>query len=72
MIARQKVTDATSDSGLSAESSSAEQAMIADQANIPSLPASANDSGRRLRNVLILANIAGWIIILGLIKLIFF
>jgi hypothetical protein len=72
MIARLKDIDTTGVSGAPADPTSAERAMIADQANISSSPASADGSGRRLRNLLILANIAGWIVILGLIKLIFF
>jgi hypothetical protein len=72
MIARLKDSEAKGVGGHSADPSSAERAMIADQANIPSSPASADGTDRRLRNVLILANIAGWIVIIGLIKLIFF
>lgn len=43
--------------------------MIADQANMP-MPA--DGSGRKLRNALILANVAGWVAIIILIKLVFF
>lgn len=71
MIARLKDIEARGASGDPA-GPSAEQTMIAHQANIPSSPTSADSSDRRLRNVLILANIIGWIAIFGLIKLIFF
>lgn len=46
--------------------------MIADEANISASRASTDGSDRRLRNALILANIIGWIVVLGLLKLIFF
>ena len=72
MIAKLKNVDTTGVSEDLATPSSAEQVMIAHQANISSSPPSAEGSDRRLRNVLILANIAGWIVILGLIKMIFF
>lgn len=70
MIARPKEIDPTNLGGpSSAEDSSAERPMIADQANMP-MPA--DGSGRKLRNALILANVAGWVVIIILIKLVFF
>jgi hypothetical protein len=70
MIARPKEIDPGSVSGTSsADAPSVERPMIADRANMP-LPAA--DSGRKLRNVLILANIAGWVAIIILIRTIFF
>ncbi|MGN6308784.1 MAG: hypothetical protein ACTHNN_04425 [Xanthobacteraceae bacterium] len=72
MIAKLKDVETPGASGLTADPLSAERAMIADEANISASPASADGSDRRLRNALILANIIGWILILGLLKLIFF
>ncbi len=72
MIARLKDVETSSASGHSADLSAAERAMIADEANISASPPSADGSDRRLRNALILANIIGWILILLLLKLIFF
>ena len=72
MIARLKDVETTGTGGDPADPSPSERAMIADQANISSSPTSADVSDRRLRNALILANIVGWLAILGLIKLIFF
>lgn len=45
--------------------------MIAEHADIPSLPPAAG-TNRRLRNWLILANIVAWIVIIAAIRLIFF
>lgn len=53
--------------------STAERPMIAQQVDTSSstpLPDAA--SGRRLRNILVLANIVGWILILVVLKLVFF
>lgn len=72
MIAKLKNTETPGVDGNPANASSAERAMIADQANISSSTAPADGSGRRLRNLLILANIVAWIAILGLIKVFFF
>jgi hypothetical protein len=72
MIARLKDVETPGTSGHPADPSSAERAMIADEANISASRASTDGSDRRLRNALILANILGWIVVLGLLKLIFF
>jgi hypothetical protein len=72
MIAKLKNTETPDVDGHPANASSAERAMIADQANIPSSTAPADVSSRRLRNLLILANVVAWIAILGLIKVFFF
>jgi hypothetical protein len=51
----------------------AEPSMIADHANIPpSPPLTAAGSNRRLRNGLILANVAAWVLIIIAIRAIFF
>lgn len=51
----------------------AEPPMIADRVNIPALPpAPAPVTNRRLRNWLILANVLAWVVIVGVIRLIFF
>lgn len=50
---------------------SAESAMIADPLNISALPSSPATS-RRLRAWLILANIAAWIVIIAIVRLLFF
>jgi hypothetical protein len=46
-----------------------ERSMIADHANIPSLT---GNSGRRLRNIFILANVIGWIAVALAVRLLFF
>jgi hypothetical protein len=45
--------------------------MIAEHANIPP-QCPADDSGRRLRNRLILANFLAWVAIIVVIRLVFF
>jgi hypothetical protein len=50
----------------------AEPSMIADHANIPPSPLTAEGSNRRLRNGLILANVAVWVVIIIAIRAIFF
>jgi hypothetical protein len=71
MIAKLKDI-ATGANGPPADTSSAEQPITKQQANIPSSLSPIDASGRKLRNGLILANIVGWILIVVLIKLIFF
>ncbi|KQW18338.1 hypothetical protein ASC80_20085 [Afipia sp. Root123D2] len=52
-------------------SSTAEPTMIAEHANIPP-QCPADDSGRRLRSRLILANFLAWVAIIVVIRLVFF
>lgn len=46
--------------------------MIAEHANIPPSPQRAEGSDRRLRNGLILANVAAWVLIIIAVRAIFF
>lgn len=71
MIVRLKQVDPAADDGLGSRMPPAEPSMIAEHANIPSLPPAAGVN-RRLRNWLILANIVAWIVIIVAIRLIFF
>ena len=73
MTAKLKDIETTRASGPPADTSSAEQPTITkQQANISSSLSPIDASSRKLRNGLILANIVGWILIVVVIKLIFF
>lgn len=73
MIVRlQKIDNTVRGDSTSPRQPSAEQSMIAERANIPPLPIPAGGSNRRLRNGLILANVAAWIAIIIAIRAIFF
>jgi hypothetical protein len=71
MIARLKQVDLAADDSPGSRARSAEPSMIAEHADIPSLPPAAG-TNRPLRNWLILANIVAWIVIIAAIRLIFF
>lgn len=70
MVVRLQKVDVLPHDAHASRGSSAEPMMIADHANIPTSPASLPD--RRLRNWLLLANIAAWLLIIVAIRLVFF
>jgi hypothetical protein len=71
MIVRLRKIEATSSDSLVSHAPSVEPAMIADQMNEAPLtpPVKIN---RRLRNWIVLANVAAWVFIILAIRLIFF
>jgi hypothetical protein len=72
MIAKlQKARTTTANEPLVSETSSREAPMIAEHADGP-LPRQPDPSGRRLRNQIILANAIAWIVIIAMVRLIFF
>ncbi len=69
MVARlQNIKTTIGDGSDESSAHSAEPSMIAEHANISSLPP--KGANRRLRNWLILANIAAWALIIWIIRLI--
>lgn len=73
MIVRlQKIDNTVRDDSFSSRQPSAEPLMIAERANIPPSPLPAEGSNRRLRNGLILANVAAWVLIIIAVRAIFF
>jgi hypothetical protein len=73
MIVRlQKIDNTVRDDSFSSRQPSAEPSMIAEHANIPPSPLRAEGSNRRLRNGLILANVAAWVLIIIAVRAIFF
>jgi hypothetical protein len=72
MIAKlRKVEETAANESLVLEMSSRETPMIVEQADCRVLRRP-DPSGRQLRNRLIVANVIGWIVIIALIRLIFF
>lgn len=71
MIVQLRKIETTSGDSPVSSAPSAEPAMIADQMNAASL-APAVTPNRRLRNWIILANVAAWVLIILAIRLIFF
>ncbi len=73
MIVRlHKIDNTARDDSFSSRQPPAEPSMIAEHANIPPSPLRAEGSNRRLRNGLILVNVAAWIAIIIAIRAIFF
>jgi len=73
MIVRlHKIDNTVRDDSFSSREPSAEPSMIAEHANIPPSPQRAEGSDRRLRNGLILANVAAWVLIIIAVRAIFF
>lgn len=73
MIVRlHKIDTTVRDESFSSRQPSAEPSMIAEHANIPPSPLRAEGSNRRLRNGLILANVAAWVLIIIAVRAIFF
>lgn len=70
MVVRLQKVDALPHDARAPRGGSAESPMIADHANIPPSPAGPRD--RRLRNWLLLANLAAWIVIIIAIRMVFF
>ncbi len=70
MVVRLQKVDVLPRDARASRGSSAEPTMIADHANIPTCPAGPPD--RRLRNLLLLANVAAWVAIIVAIRLVFF
>jgi hypothetical protein len=64
----QRVKKTAANESLVSETSSREVAMVAD-CRVLQQP---DPAGRRLRNHIIVANVVAWIVIIGLIRLIFF
>jgi hypothetical protein len=67
----QRVEKTAANESLVSETSSREAPMIAERADCRVLQ-QPYPSGRRLRNHIIVANVFAWIVIIGLIRLIFF
>jgi hypothetical protein len=73
MIVRlQKIDTTAGDDSFRSRRPLAEPSMIADHANIPPSSLRAESSNRRLRNRIILVNIAAWAVIIVAIRAIFF
>jgi hypothetical protein len=68
-VGPRKIDTAEGGSPFATDAPSMERPMIADHANITS---STGNSGRRLRNIFILANVIGWIAIVLAVRLLFF
>jgi hypothetical protein len=68
-VGPRKIDTAESGSPFATDAPSMERSMIADHANIPSLT---GNSGRRLRNIFILANVIGWIAVALAVRLLLF
>lgn len=71
MIVRLRKIETTGDGSPASSAPSTESAMIADQMNAASLTPRVK-TNRRLRNWIILANIATWVLIILAVRLIFF
>jgi len=72
MIVRLRKIETTSGDSLVSSAPSAEPAMIADQMNAASSLTPPVKANRRLRNWIILANVAVWALIILAVRLIFF